>query len=144
MLDHDDDVRQASFAERLRAGMELRGWKNPDLAKAVGVPPETVSQWRGGRQMPGWENYFAIERALKLPPGWLWQTRPPTQIALKQLNLAPDAPNEDAEGNPGVHPTTSYSVEDALQAAEQIEEIEERAHRERPGGHPSGGVQRQA
>lgn len=40
------------FAERLKALMEARGLKNPDVAKAGGVDPVTVSQWRSGRQQP--------------------------------------------------------------------------------------------
>ncbi len=45
-------LEQMSFADRLREHRRERGWRQVDLAKAIGVNKDTIRNWETGRTDP--------------------------------------------------------------------------------------------
>lgn len=95
----------ADFAARLVAAMTEKGVKNPDVAEAVGVVPNTVSKWRQRLQKPSEEQMERLAAYLEKTESWL------------RYGDAPRAVNETARlydaGKPGVYPpaTREYLAE---------------------------------
>lgn len=55
----------AAVIERYRM---MRGWTQTQLAEAVGVRQQSVSQWENGDQSPSVEHAVKALRALEVPP----------------------------------------------------------------------------
>lgn len=64
-------AQRRAFGQALASAMELRGFNQPMLAELLGTSQSVISQYCHGKfnAMPG--SVFAIEEALKLPPGLL-------------------------------------------------------------------------
>lgn len=61
----------SSTSFRLYLEALLRGTSQVRLARALGVSPQLVSDWKRGRRTPSPDQLFAIERALDVEPGRL-------------------------------------------------------------------------
>lgn len=53
-------VESDTLGDRLALAMKRRGAKNPEVAKAAGVHPVTVSKWRSDVQPPGDEELLKV------------------------------------------------------------------------------------
>lgn len=61
----------SEIAERLRLELQGKGWKQADLARAVGVTPGVPSRWLSGQDEPTRERIPDIAGALGVQAAWL-------------------------------------------------------------------------
>jgi transcriptional regulator with XRE-family HTH domain len=64
-------TRQA-FIDNLMYWLAARGMKAADLAKALGVSPSTISNWKSGINFPSPDQFDRISEALDLPIAFLF------------------------------------------------------------------------
>jgi len=57
---------QKEVYNRLKAVLAERGVSNKDLAEAIGVRVEAVSNWCVHKRQPSWENLYAIADFLEV------------------------------------------------------------------------------
>lgn len=60
-----------TVGERIKLAMKNAGLGNQDLAEAIGVSAQAVSDWRNNRAMPKDENFEAMSEVLNRPVAWL-------------------------------------------------------------------------
>lgn len=63
--------RHKAFGSALAEAMEMRRITQLELGEKLGLTQSAVSSWRVADAVPDTEVVFAVERALKLPPGHL-------------------------------------------------------------------------
>ncbi len=75
---NNDAESQRRFAYALRAAMARKGWKAPDLAKAIGRDPSTVSRWIDDTKptVPNLLMTKALAEALEVKPAFLFDPPP--------------------------------------------------------------------
>src|SRR6266508_1731516 len=64
-------MESAEFGRQLAAARKERGLSQRALAELVDVRQTAVTQWERGATTPRNDHVFALERALRLPPGAL-------------------------------------------------------------------------
>lgn len=65
-------MKKETFADRLKRARERMGLNQSELARRVGVKPQSVQQWETGQNLPaGKDRYEALGRALNVSPQWL-------------------------------------------------------------------------
>ena len=66
-------IAQARLSEGARRG---KGYTQTELAQALGVKPQTVSQWEADNAEPSLRSVKLIAKALNASPGWIaWGDR---------------------------------------------------------------------
>lgn len=60
-----------AWAARVRASMDKAGVSGRRVAKACGISPQVVSDWRAGRSLPSVENLIAFSALVKEPVSFL-------------------------------------------------------------------------
>ena len=58
---------QKRFQEKLQAALDAKGWSQSDLARTMGISPQTVSQYIRGERNPGIDVAERFAVALELP-----------------------------------------------------------------------------
>ena len=71
-----DAEMQRRFAFALQAALARKGWKAPDLAKAIGRDPSTVSRWVNEGGVPNLLMTKALAEALEVRPEFLFDPPP--------------------------------------------------------------------
>lgn len=110
VVDSDAEM-QERLAFAIRAAMARKGWKAPDLARAIGRDASTVSRWAAGQSVPNMLMTKVLARALEVRPEFLFD--PPA---------LPD------------YPISEYLVREA--AVEAIDEGVQRVRRRRAAEEP--------
>jgi len=59
------------WAEHVRAAMDKRGLSGREVAQALDVGPQTVSNWRAGRSVPSVQNLVDFSTLVREPISWL-------------------------------------------------------------------------
>lgn len=108
LVDSDAEMQQR-LAYAIRAALAAKDWKPPDLARAIGRDPSTVTRWVNGDTVPNMLMTKAIAEALDVRPELLFDPPP-----------VPD------------YPISEYLVREAT--AEAVEEGAARARRRRGQG----------
>lgn len=75
LVDPDAEL-QRRFAYALNAAMASKGWKAPDLARAINRDPSTVDRWANGRAVPNIFTIKPISDALGVRPEFLYDPPP--------------------------------------------------------------------
>jgi transcriptional regulator with XRE-family HTH domain len=107
-----DAEMQRRLAFAIRAALAAKGWKPPDLAKAIHRDASTVTRWAKGESVPNMLMTKALADALGVRPAFLYD--PPA---------VPD------------YPLADYLVEETI--AEGLEEGRRRARQPRAAEAPS-------
>jgi len=66
------DTQETTFAERLRAIMQSKGWTQERLAERVGVGQPAISNMLNRLSRPQTKTVLRIAEALEVPPEDLW------------------------------------------------------------------------
>lgn len=61
----------STFAQRLQAGMDLRGYKPADLARLTGIDKSSISRYRRGAYKANQDALYKIAQALQVSESWL-------------------------------------------------------------------------
>lgn len=61
----------ATTAQRIKEGMEIRGYKQADLVEKTGISKGVLSSYLSGRYSPKQTNTYLIARALNVSEAWL-------------------------------------------------------------------------
>lgn len=69
-MNYHKDI-QDSFGKRLSVSMARKNISNVDLAKHIGVHPNTISQYRKDKQEPGLHKVTQMAQILEEDIGWL-------------------------------------------------------------------------
>lgn len=94
VMDTDTEMRRR-FAYALNAGMARKGWKAPDLAKALGRDASTVTGWAAGGTLPNLLMVRPLADALEVRPEFLFDPPAVPEYPLDQYLL--DAADSGAE-----------------------------------------------
>jgi transcriptional regulator with XRE-family HTH domain len=71
LVDTDAEMRRR-FAYALNSAMALKGWKAPDLAKAIGRDASTVTRWTNAETAPNLFTVKPLSAALGVRPEFLY------------------------------------------------------------------------
>lgn len=93
---NNDADAQRRFAYALRAAMGRKGWKAPDLARAIGRDASTVSRWIDEKSVPNLLMVKALAGALGVTPAFLFDPPPVPDYPLADY-LIDDAVASGAE-----------------------------------------------
>jgi len=55
----------------IRDARHARGWTQKELARVLGVRPETIWRWERGKARPRHDRLEALARVVHKPPDWL-------------------------------------------------------------------------
>jgi lambda repressor-like predicted transcriptional regulator len=66
------DAEEQTFAERLRAAMERKGWSQEKLAERTGVGQPAISNMLNRQSRPQARTVHKFAEALEIPPEELW------------------------------------------------------------------------
>ncbi len=69
-------ILQDRFRDRVQEALQLKGWKQSQLASALGWTPQRVSDVIRGQREPGFKTVEAFATALELDPSLLVSGRP--------------------------------------------------------------------
>jgi transcriptional regulator with XRE-family HTH domain len=61
------DMRRHALGRRIKKARQRKGWYQRELAAAVHVQPQTISNWERGVSAPGLAYLELLARALELP-----------------------------------------------------------------------------
>jgi transcriptional regulator with XRE-family HTH domain len=61
------DMRRHALGGRIKKARQQRGWYQRELASAVHVQPQTISNWERGVSAPGLAYLALLARALEVP-----------------------------------------------------------------------------
>lgn len=64
--------------------MAAKGWKPPDLARAIGRDPSTVNRWVNGESVPSLLVTKALAQALEVKPEFLFDPPPVPDYPLSE------------------------------------------------------------
>ena len=78
--------------------MTRKGWKPPDLARAVGRDPSTVTRWANGDSVPNLLMTKALAQALGVKPEFLFDPPPLPEYPLSEYLIREAAPGAVEEG----------------------------------------------
>jgi transcriptional regulator with XRE-family HTH domain len=124
----DDAEMQRRFAYALRAAMAQKGWKAPDLAKAIKRDASTVSRWIDEKSLPNILVTKQLAGALGVRPEFLFDPPQVPEYPLREYLI----PQADAE----------RAVDLARGAIELAREDLEREGEERQAAARSGAARR--
>lgn len=79
-----DAEAQRRFAYALRAAMGRKGWKTPDLARAVGRDTSTVGRWVDEKSVPNLLMLKTLASALDVRPEFLFDPPPVPEYPLAE------------------------------------------------------------
>ncbi len=80
-LFHMERPANLEFSERLKGAMKRAELKGKDLAEALSVSPNTVTDWRNGAYLPEGERLTKLAKALSVTDRWLIYGDRPTAVA---------------------------------------------------------------
>lgn len=83
LVDGDAEL-QRRFAYALNAAMEAKGWKAPDLAKAIGRDASTIDRWANGKSIPNLFTVKPVADALGVKPELLFDPPPVPDYPLSE------------------------------------------------------------
>jgi transcriptional regulator with XRE-family HTH domain len=65
------NTRRRALGARIKKARQQKGWYQRELASAVHVQPQTISNWERGVSVPGLAYLELLSRALEVPIGAL-------------------------------------------------------------------------
>lgn len=86
----------STTSKRIQEGMELRGFKQADLAEKTGISKGALSSYISGRYVPKQNNTFLIAKALNVDEAWLMGADVPME---KVTKISESQSNEQKELN---------------------------------------------
>ena len=96
-----DTTKAAATPGLLSWARRRRGVEAPDLAKKLGVYPETITGWEHGDMMPTFRQARRLARALYAPFGYLYLREPPVEkVPLADFRTAGPGPDPPPAANP--------------------------------------------
>ncbi len=72
-------------ADRIKEGMEIRGFKQSDLVEKTGISKGALSSYISGRYVPKQNNIYLISKALNVSESWLMGNDVPMERHLKNI-----------------------------------------------------------
>lgn len=97
----DAEMKQR-FGFAIRVALANKGWKPPDLARAMGVDPSTADRWASGDSVPSLFSIPPLSENLGVPPEYLYA---PDPIPSYPISLDALIKRATAEGlEEGLHP----------------------------------------
>ena len=66
------DAQEETFADRLKATMQRKGWNQEKLAERTGVGQPAISNMLNRQSRPQTRTVFRLAEALDVPPEELW------------------------------------------------------------------------
>jgi len=97
LVDDDTEMRRR-FAYALNAAMTVKGWKAPDLAKAIKRDASTVTRWAKGDSVPSLFLVKPIAAALEVEPRFLFDPPPVPDYPLSEYLVRQTANEAIEEG----------------------------------------------
>ena len=85
-MNYHKEIRN-SFGKRLSVSMARKNISNVDLAKHIGVHPNTISQYRKDKQDPGLHKVTQIAQVLEEDIAWLIAGQTSDEINNKTLSV---------------------------------------------------------
>lgn len=95
LVDTDAEM-QRRLAYAIRAALARKGWKPPDLARAINRDASTVTRWADGKSVPNLLMVKAIAEALEVKPEFLYDPPPVPEYPLSEY-LVREAAAEGVE-----------------------------------------------
>lgn len=97
LVDSDAEMQQR-LAYAIRAALAAKGWKPPDLARAIGRDASTVTRWANGDAVPNMLMTKAIAGALEVKPELLFDPPPLPDYPLSEYLIRAATPGAVEEG----------------------------------------------
>lgn len=97
LVDDEAEMRRR-FAYALRAAMSQKGWKGPDLARAIHRDASTVNRWVEEKSLPNIMVTKDLAEALEVRPEFLFDPPPVPDYPLSQYLVERAAAPAVAEG----------------------------------------------
>lgn len=95
---NSDAEAQRRFAYALRAAMGRKGWKTPDLARAISRDSSTVSRWVDEKSVPNLLMVKTLADALDVRPEFLFDPPPVPDYPLAEYLVDAAVASGVAEG----------------------------------------------
>ena len=89
---------QARLAYAIRAALAAKGWKPPDLARAIGRDASTTARWADGASVPNLLMLKPIAAALGVKPEFLYDPPPVPVYPLSEFLVRQATEEGVAEG----------------------------------------------
>jgi transcriptional regulator with XRE-family HTH domain len=96
-MDGDAEM-QRRLAYAIQAAMAVKGWKAPDLARALGRDPSTVNRWVNGESVPNLFMVKQIAEALDVRPELVYDPPPVPDYPLSEYLVRREGALSVAEG----------------------------------------------
>lgn len=97
LVDGDAEM-QRRLAYAIRAAMTAKGWKPPDLARALNRDPSTVTRWVNGESVPNLLMTKPLADALEVRPEFLLDPPPVPEYPLSEYLVREAGAQAVAEG----------------------------------------------
>lgn len=95
LVDTDDEMKER-LAFAIRVALLQKRWKPPDLARALGRDPSTVTRWADGTSVPNLLMIEPLAKALGVEPKYLYHPEEiPTDYPLSLVRQATPAAVEE-------------------------------------------------
>jgi transcriptional regulator with XRE-family HTH domain len=98
LMDSDEEMQQR-FAYAVSAAMTNKGWKGPDLARALGLHPTAVLRWVKGESVPNILITKRLAAALDVKPEFLYNPPPVPSYPLSEFLVRKATEEGLAEGS---------------------------------------------
>ncbi len=95
---------QRRFAYAVSAAMAAKGWKPPDLAKALGMHPTAVGRWVKGETLPNILTVKPLAKALSVRPEFLYDPPPIPDYPLSEYLVREASATGTEEGIAAARP----------------------------------------
>lgn len=83
LVDEDAELRRR-LGYAITAAMTAKGWKAPDLARAIGRDPSTTARWADGDTVPSLLMIGPLAQALNVKPEFLFNPPPVPDYPLSE------------------------------------------------------------
>jgi transcriptional regulator with XRE-family HTH domain len=97
LVDEDAELRRR-LAYAITAAMAAKGWKPPDLARAIGRDPSTTLRWAEGKTVPSMFMIKPLADALGVKPEFLYDPPPVPEYPLSEYLVRQAAAEGVEEG----------------------------------------------
>ncbi len=97
LVDSDAEMQQR-LAYAIRAALAAKGWKPPDLARAIGVDASTTTRWADGISVPNLLMVGPMSKALGVKPEFLFNPPPVPNYPLSEYLVRQAAAEGVEEG----------------------------------------------
>lgn len=98
LVDDQEAEMRRRFAYALRAAMAQKGWKAPDLGRAIGRDASTVGRWEKEQTVPSLFVLKDLARTLGVKPEFLYDPPPVPEYPISEYLVREATDSAVAEG----------------------------------------------